>query len=44
LIPWYAGPRAAEITAAAQAAQQQIRQKAIEADPWYRNQPPDPPF
>jgi len=46
LTPWYAGPRAAEITAAAQAAQEQIRQKALEADPWYRNpnQPPEPPF
>jgi type IV secretory pathway TraG/TraD family ATPase VirD4 len=44
LTPWYAGPRAAEITAALQAAQEQIRQKAIEADPWYRNQPTDPPF
>jgi hypothetical protein len=44
LTPWYAGPRAAEITAAAQAAQEQIRRKAIEADPRYRNQPTDPPF
>jgi type IV secretory pathway TraG/TraD family ATPase VirD4 len=44
LTPWYAGPRAAEITVAAHAAQEQIRQKAIEADPWYRNQPTDPPF
>ena len=44
LTPWYAGPHAVEITAAAQAAQEQIRQKAVEADPWYRNQPPEPPF
>ena len=44
LTPWYAGPHAAEINAAAQAAQEQIRQKAIEADPWYRNQPSEPPF
>ena len=42
LTPWYAGPRAAEITAAAQAAQEQIREQAIEADPWYRNQPTQP--
>ncbi|MGH3217932.1 MAG: type IV secretory system conjugative DNA transfer family protein [Streptosporangiaceae bacterium] len=44
LTPWYAGPRAAEITAAQQAAQEQIREQAIRADPWFRNQPPDPPF
>ena len=44
LTPWYAGPRAAEITAAMQAAQEQIREQAINADPWYRNQPPNPPF
>ena len=44
LTPWYAGAHATEITAAVQAAQEQIRQKAIEADPWYRNQPPEPPF
>ncbi len=44
LTPWYAGPRAAEITAAQQAAQEQIREQAIAADPWYRNQPPNPPF
>jgi type IV secretory pathway TraG/TraD family ATPase VirD4 len=42
--PWYAGPRAAEITAAVHDAQEQIREHAIQADPWYRNQPPDPPF
>jgi len=42
--PWYAGPRAAEITAAVHDAQEQIRERAIQADPWYRNQPPDPPF
>ena len=44
LTPWYAGPRATEITAAQQAAQEQIREQAIKADPWYRNQPPNPPF
>jgi hypothetical protein len=44
LTPWYAGSRAAEITAASRAAQEQIRQRAIEADPWYRNQPAEPPF
>ncbi len=44
LTPWYSGPRAAEITAAQQAAQEQIREQAIAADPWYRNQPPNPPF
>jgi type IV secretory pathway TraG/TraD family ATPase VirD4 len=44
LTPWYAGPRAAEITAAQQVAQEQIRDQAIQADPWYRNQPPRPPF
>ena len=44
LTPWYAGPRAAEITAAQQAAQEQIRDQAIKADPWHRNQPPNPPF
>jgi type IV secretory pathway TraG/TraD family ATPase VirD4 len=42
--PWYAGPRAAEITAAVAEAQQQIRERAIQADSWYRDQPPDPPF
>ena len=44
LTPWYAGPRAAEITAAQQAAQEQIREQAIKADPWFRNQAPNPPF
>jgi type IV secretory pathway TraG/TraD family ATPase VirD4 len=44
LTPWYAGPRAAEITAARQAAQEQIRDQAVKADPWHRNQPPNPPF
>ncbi len=44
LTPWYAGPRAAEVTAAQQAAQEQIREQAIKADPWYRNQSPNPPF
>jgi type IV secretory pathway TraG/TraD family ATPase VirD4 len=42
--PWYSGPRAAEITDAVHAAQEQIRQGAIQADPWYRSQPPHPPF
>jgi type IV secretory pathway TraG/TraD family ATPase VirD4 len=42
--PWYAGPRTAEIAAAVAAAQERIRERAIEADPWYRNQAPDPPF
>jgi type IV secretory pathway TraG/TraD family ATPase VirD4 len=42
--PWYAGPRAAEITQAVHSAQEQIRQGAIQADAWYRDQPPDPPF
>jgi type IV secretory pathway TraG/TraD family ATPase VirD4 len=44
ITPWYAGPRAAEIAAAVAAAQERIRERAIEADPWYRNQPPGPPF
>jgi len=42
--PWHAGPRAAEIAAAVQAAQERVREQAILADPWYRNQPPEPPF
>ncbi|MGH3272753.1 MAG: type IV secretory system conjugative DNA transfer family protein [Streptosporangiaceae bacterium] len=33
LTPWYASPRAPEITRAVQAAQQQIRDQAIQADP-----------
>jgi type IV secretory pathway TraG/TraD family ATPase VirD4 len=44
LTPWYAGPRAAEITAAQQAAQEQIREQAIQADPWYRDQSSHSPF
>jgi type IV secretory pathway TraG/TraD family ATPase VirD4 len=44
LTPWYAGPQAAEITAALQAAQEQIREQATTADPWYRNQPRNPSF
>ena len=44
LTPWYAGPRAAEISAAQQAAQEQIREQANQADPWYRDQPANPPF
>jgi type IV secretory pathway TraG/TraD family ATPase VirD4 len=42
--PWHAGPRAAEIATAVQAAQERVREQAILADPWYRNQPPEPPF
>jgi type IV secretory pathway TraG/TraD family ATPase VirD4 len=42
--PWYAGPRAAEIAEAVRAAQDQIREGAVQADPWYRNQPHNPPF
>jgi type IV secretory pathway TraG/TraD family ATPase VirD4 len=44
LTPWYAGPQAAEISAAQQAAQELIREQANQADPWYRDQPADPPF
>jgi len=44
LTPWYTGPRAAEITAAQQAAQEQIRDQAIKADPWHRTQSANPPF
>jgi type IV secretory pathway TraG/TraD family ATPase VirD4 len=44
LTPWYAGPRAAQITDAVQTAQEQIRERAIDADPWLRDQPADPPF
>ena len=36
LTPWYTGPRAAEISAAVQAAQEQIRDRAIQADPAFR--------
>jgi type IV secretory pathway TraG/TraD family ATPase VirD4 len=43
LTPWYAGSRAAQITASVQAAQEQIRQHAIEADPQLR-QPAKSPF
>jgi type IV secretory pathway TraG/TraD family ATPase VirD4 len=39
LAPWYAGPRAADITAAMQAAQEQIRQRAIRADPAFATLP-----
>jgi type IV secretory pathway TraG/TraD family ATPase VirD4 len=39
LTPWYAGPRAAEITEAQRAAQVQIRDRAIESDPAFRNPP-----
>ena len=43
LTPWYAGTRAAEITREVDAAQEQIRQHAIKADPWL-DQPANPPF
>jgi type IV secretory pathway TraG/TraD family ATPase VirD4 len=44
LTPWYAGPRAAEITAALSAAQQQIRDRAIHASPASPSeQPPGSP-
>jgi len=43
ITPWYAGPRADEITREVQAAQERIRQHAIQADPWL-TQPADPPF
>ncbi len=36
LTPWYTGPRAAEITDAQRAAQELIRDRAIEADPGRR--------
>jgi type IV secretory pathway TraG/TraD family ATPase VirD4 len=39
LTPWYAGPRAAEITGAQRAAQLQIRDRAIESGPAFRNPP-----
>jgi type IV secretory pathway TraG/TraD family ATPase VirD4 len=44
LTPWYTGPRAAEITAAQQAAQELIREQATAADPWPSGQPSTPPF
>jgi type IV secretory pathway TraG/TraD family ATPase VirD4 len=44
ITPWYAGPRAVEITETVRVAQEQIREGAIKADPWYRNQSPHPPF
>jgi len=44
LTPWYAGPRATQITQALRAAEEQIRERAIDADPWLRDQPADPPF
>jgi type IV secretory pathway TraG/TraD family ATPase VirD4 len=44
LTPWYTGPRATEITTAINAAQQQIRDGAIKADPWLSDQPAEPPF
>jgi type IV secretory pathway TraG/TraD family ATPase VirD4 len=43
LTPWYAGPRAAQISAAIDVAQDQIRERAIEAAPAFRRVP-DHPF
>ena len=43
LTPWYAGPRADEITASVETAQEQIRQSAMRAGPW-PSQPAEPPF
>jgi len=43
LTPWYLGPHAAQITASVQAAQEQILQCAIRADPRL-SQPAEPPF
>lgn len=39
LTPWYAGPRAAQISAAIDVAQDQIRERAIEATPASRRVP-----
>ena len=39
LTPWYASPRAPEISAAQHAAQEQIRERAIQAGPAFRTQP-----
>jgi type IV secretory pathway TraG/TraD family ATPase VirD4 len=44
LTPWYQGQRAAAITAAQQAAREQIRRQALATDPWHHNQSPHPPF
>jgi len=44
LTPWYHGPHADQITREVQAAQEQIRHGAIQASPWGRDQPADPPF
>jgi len=44
LMPWYTGPRTTEITTALRTAQEQIRERAIAADPWLHDQPADPPF
>ncbi len=35
LTPWYSGPRAAEITQAQRAAQERIRERALDTDPGY---------
>ncbi len=42
LMPWYASPNAAQINAAQQAAQEQIRRHAIHADPAFNTQPAAP--
>jgi type IV secretory pathway TraG/TraD family ATPase VirD4 len=42
LTPWYVSPHASQITAAQHAAQEQIRQRAIHADPAFRAQPAAP--
>jgi type IV secretory pathway TraG/TraD family ATPase VirD4 len=39
LSAWYAGPRAGEITRAMQTAQEQIRDRAVRADPAFRARP-----
>jgi type IV secretory pathway TraG/TraD family ATPase VirD4 len=43
LTPWYASSRADQVACEVEAAQEQIRQHAIKADPWL-NQPANPPF
>jgi type IV secretory pathway TraG/TraD family ATPase VirD4 len=44
LTPWYTGPLAAQITAARDDAQEQIREQASDTDLWPHNQSPNPPF
>jgi type IV secretory pathway TraG/TraD family ATPase VirD4 len=43
LSPWYSGPRAAEITRAVRTAQEQIKDRAIRADPGSRTTPTQEP-